>query len=451
MTRRKEKALTDLTDTIHNFVLFFSLPSLSLRILSSHILITTMAQQEKGTFAVKVRVRRMRRGACSDRTAKKGQTLFFVGEFFRVWELPARPAPPPATCARLSALPFVPEMCVYRGSVYSCSNAGHRRLGPPPPRVWECFGTWGGGGGARGRAEESALPALCLGASRVVCGAPLNRPTVRGQLAGSTLLHACGPSGAWRAVDWPAKGAHQESKEAAEHTRRLSSSSRPLSTPASLSPLIAPPTPPPPLLSPPSGRPRPNAQGRRHHGRDHARGGPHRRGGRRGRGHGAGARARGHPPRRRRRAHERPVRHHGHQGRRHHPGHGQGPHRPLCGGPDSGEPGRGLRGRVGGTAGREQGRRMDRGGGGAVSFRTDGNGETGGGGSKTQRTRPPPSPFSPHRSSPLPPTPDPPTHARSSPPRTTSTTSTSTTSACPSCAGAGTWARPFAAWRRARP
>jgi len=91
------------------------------------------------------------------------------------------------------------------------------------------------------------------------------------------------------------------------------------------------------------------------------------------------------------------------------------------------------------------------GGGGEVSFRTDGNGETGGGGSKTQRTRPPPSPFSPHRSSPLPPTPDPPTHARSSPPRTTSTTSTSTTSACPSCAGAGTWARPFAAWRRARP
>ena len=170
MTRRKEKALTDLTDTIHNFVLFFSLPSLPLRTLSSHILITTMAQQEKGTFAVKVRVRRMRRGACSDRTAKKGQTLFFVGEFFRVWELPARPAPPPATCARLSALPFVPEMCVYRGSVYSCSNAGHRRLGPPPPRVWECFGTWGGGGGGGRAWPRRGIGVACAVFGGVACG-----------------------------------------------------------------------------------------------------------------------------------------------------------------------------------------------------------------------------------------------------------------------------------------
>ena len=75
-------------------------------------------------------------------------------------------------------------------------------------------------------------------------------------------------------------------------------------------------------------RSRPDAQGRRHHGRRDARAGASiaQEAGR-GRGHGARTHPGGHPPRRRRGAHERPRADRAHHGRRHDPGHGEGSHR----------------------------------------------------------------------------------------------------------------------------
>ena len=127
-------------------------------------------------------------------------------------------------------------------------------------------------------------------------------------------------------------------------------------------------------------RPRPDAQGRRHHGRRHARSGQDRRGCRRGRRHGARTRPGRHPRGRWRRSHERPIDDRGDHGRGDDPGHGEGPHRPLRRGPGP----RGAR------------RRLHR------------------------RVRGP--------------------HTR----RTSTTTSTSTPSRSRSCAAAGTWARPCA-------
>ena len=79
--------------------------------------------------------------------------------------------------------------------------------------------------------------------------------------------------------------------------------------------------------------PRPDAQGRRHHGRRHARAGQDRRGRRRRRRHGARARPGRHPQGRRRRPHVRPRDDQRDHGRGDHPGHGQGPDRPLRRGP----------------------------------------------------------------------------------------------------------------------
>ncbi|CRK34521.1 hypothetical protein BN1708_019538, partial [Verticillium longisporum] len=88
--------------------------------------------------------------------------------------------------------------------------------------------------------------------------------------------------------------------------------------------------------------PRPDAQGRRHHGRDRRRPGAHRRGGRCLRRHGPRARPCRHSQGWWCRPHVRPRRHPRDPGRRHHPRHGQGPHRPLCRVPDPRGPRRRL-------------------------------------------------------------------------------------------------------------
>ncbi len=88
---------------------------------------------------------------------------------------------------------------------------------------------------------------------------------------------------------------------------------------------------------------RPDAQGRRHHGRRHARPCPDCRGGRRRGRDGPRARAVRHPRHRRRGPDERPIHDRGDHGGSQHPGDGQGPHRPLRGGPDPGGPRRRLR------------------------------------------------------------------------------------------------------------
>ena len=85
----------------------------------------------------------------------------------------------------------------------------------------------------------------------------------------------------------------------------------------------------------------PDAQGRRDHGRRHARARPHRAGGRRVRRDGPRAGARRHPQGRRRRAHVRPGLDPVDHGGGDHPGHGEVPDRPLRRGADP--PGAGHR------------------------------------------------------------------------------------------------------------